>query len=448
LTRGALGVQDDPLTRKKGPLMHPMERRAGINRRDFLMRSGGAAAGFSSLGAFLAACSNTTSSGTTTGTSGQPVGPGGLPLSRPNRPVTMPYWEKPIDSGLKPETGGTFTIYNYPDYLDPQVSKAFGKKYGVNVVVTPFQDINSGISRLAAGSVSPDVMEMTPDNVDRAVAGKLIKPLNHDYIPNLKKNVFPSLVSPFYDQESRYTVPYTMYATGILWRTDKVKKDIPSMTQPLDIYWESQPWSGKVSLLSEVRETIAMALLRRGILDINTEDPKLINRAVSDLKELYNICNIKVDDTQYSAVPADSSWLHQAWSGDLLAGYFYYPLAPKGTPWSTIQFWKPEKGKGPVQNDCWSICHTTSKPVLSHLWLNFINDNHWGYSNFVNFNGYQPCLNEIDPLDMVKKGTILPSMQDAVLTENDLGPTSLQECTLTLNGQQLWQNGYSDFTAG
>ena len=44
-------------------------------------------------------------------------------------------------------------------------------------------------------------MEMTPDNLDQVVAGKLIKPLNLDYIPNLKKNVWPQLVSPFYDSE-------------------------------------------------------------------------------------------------------------------------------------------------------------------------------------------------------------------------------------------------------
>ncbi len=39
-----------------------------------------------------------------------------------------------------------------------------------------------------------------------------------------------------------------------------------------------------------------MALLRKGHTDINTEDPALVNQAVSDLKELYSICNIKVDD--------------------------------------------------------------------------------------------------------------------------------------------------------
>jgi hypothetical protein len=35
-----------------------------------------------------------------------------------------------------------------------------------------------------------------------------------------------------------------------------------------------------------------------------------------------------------------------------------------------------------------------------------------------------------------------------VLTAADLGPTSLQEMTLTTTGQQLWQNGYSQFLAG
>ena len=35
--------------------------------------------------------------------------------------------------------------------------------------------------------------------------------------------------------------------------------------------------------------------------------------------------------------------------------------------------------------------------MLAHLWLNFLLDEQNAYSNFVNFNGYQPPLNEIDP---------------------------------------------------
>src|SRR5262249_1347626 len=48
----------------------------------------------------------------------QPMGPGGIPLARPNAPVTLPRFEDPIKSGLEPEKGGTFTIFNYSDYID------------------------------------------------------------------------------------------------------------------------------------------------------------------------------------------------------------------------------------------------------------------------------------------------------------------------------------------
>lgn len=426
--------------------MHPKERPDDLSRREFLLRAAGAATVMSGAGGLLAACSSSTTVAAPTSTTGELLGPGGLPLARPDKRVTLPRWEDPIASGLEPETGGTFTIFNYPDYFYKKLLKDFGKKYKVDVQYTAFDNISSGIRRLASGAVQPDVMEMTPDNLDLAVASKLIKPLNLDYIPNLQANVWPELVSPFYDGESRYTVPYTTYATGIAWRNDKVSEDIASMPQPWDIFWESQAYKGKVALLSEPRETIAMALLRKGITDINTEDPKLIDQAIADLKELYGVCNIKVGDVQYQAVPEGTSWLNQAWTGDMIAGYIYY--LPKGTPGSVLSYWKAEKGKVPIQNDCFSICTTTKKPVLAHLFLNYLLDNGVSYSNFVNFNGYQPPLNEIDPASLVKDGVVPENLTNSVLTNDDFGPDSLQEMTLTARGQQLWENGYSDFLAG
>jgi len=66
-----------------------------------------------------------------------------------------------------------------------------------------------------------DVWFATVEYLSGVVAGKLIQPVNHSYLPNLK-NVWPQLQSPFYDVHSRYSVPYTVYTTGIAWRKDKV----------------------------------------------------------------------------------------------------------------------------------------------------------------------------------------------------------------------------------
>ncbi|HEV8156348.1 MAG TPA: hypothetical protein VGP67_12495, partial [Gaiellales bacterium] len=158
---------------KIGEIMHPKERRSAATRREFLARTGGAAFALSSASGLLAACSNSTSSGTAaTGANGQALGPGGIPLARPNNRVTLPRWENPIASGMQPETGGEFTIFNYPEYIYGALLKEFGKKYGVTVKVTPFDDITTGVTKLASGTVQPDVTEMTPDLLSRVVAGK------------------------------------------------------------------------------------------------------------------------------------------------------------------------------------------------------------------------------------------------------------------------------------
>ena len=134
--------------------LHPKER--GATRRDFLIRSGGAALGLSGAGSLLAACSNSTTPGGGSSVAGKaPVGPGGLPLARPDKRVTLPLWKDPIASGLKPETGGTFTIFNYPNYLYTKLFKEFCAKYDVTPQYTAFDNIASGIQRLASGSVEP-----------------------------------------------------------------------------------------------------------------------------------------------------------------------------------------------------------------------------------------------------------------------------------------------------
>jgi hypothetical protein len=40
------------------------------------------------------------------------------------------------------------------------------------------------------------------------------------------------------------------------------------------------------------------------------------------------------------------------------------------------------------------------------------------------------------------------NLASCVLTQADLGPTALQEMTLTTAGQSLWQDGYSTFQSG
>src|SRR3954469_17470684 len=140
----------------------PKERPDSLSRRNFLLKSAGVAVSLSAAGPLLAACGNSTNVAQSTGASGELVGPGGLPLARPHRRVTLPRWEDPIASGLQPETGGTFTVFNYPSYLYKKLLTEFGARYNVDVQYTPFDNVNSGIQRLPSRGGRPHPMGGTP----------------------------------------------------------------------------------------------------------------------------------------------------------------------------------------------------------------------------------------------------------------------------------------------
>lgn len=377
---------------------------------------------------------------------GQLTGPGGIALARPGNPVELPLHRDPIADGLEPETGGTFNVYNYPEYIDPALMEKFGEKYNVDVQLTTFDNMDQMISRLAGGAVNVDVLEILPDRLAQAVAGQLLQPLNHGYVPNLTRNVWDPLHSPFYDAGSQYTVPYMVYSTGITWRSDLVEEDIAELDNPWSIFWNAHDYHGRVGLLNSPREIIYLAMQYRGHFDINTEDPDIIDRAVEDLKALIPICNPRVDIRQYETVPQGTRVLGQTWSGDAVLGSRWF--MQDGVSPENLRYFAGPKGKAPVQNDCWAIPANSNKPVLAHLWLNFLLDETNAFDNFANYLGYLPPIKSIDFDRLLVEEMIPRSLEEAVVTPDAFGPEAQVMMTLTTEGLARYQDAYADFIAG
>ena len=106
------------------------------------------------MSGLLAACGSTTPASDNSGAGG-PTGAAGHSARPSVTPRDAGALGGPIASGMQPKTAAPFTIFNYPEYIDPAVIKAFGKKYGVTVKVTPFDDITTGVTKLASGTCRP-----------------------------------------------------------------------------------------------------------------------------------------------------------------------------------------------------------------------------------------------------------------------------------------------------
>jgi len=422
--------------------INPADRGSGTTRRVFMRRAASAAAGLSVPG-LLAACGTTSPTGPSGGssTSTTPMGPGGLALARPDNPVTLPIYadNKAIASGLSPEKG-PLQFYNWDQYINNDVVKAFEKKYGVKVQISTFTTIDEAVAKISSGTVQFDVFVPELVFLERLVVGKVLQPLNLSYIPNLQANVWPSLHSPWYDVGARYTVPYTIYTTGIGWRADKLPGFNPAtMENPWSALWTEGPKiSGKVGLLDDQHEGLAMGLLHNGVTNVNTEDPKLINASKEALVNLINTANLKFDTNEYQHLADGSLWLHQAWSGDMASTPFY---APKGTKASVFRYWWPDDGRGPINNDTFGVLKGAKNPVLAHLFLNFLLDTKQVFNNF-NFTYYQQPINAMTPEALVSGGVIAPNLKSTIIRESQF-KNGLVQGPLSQQGEVLWENAWA-----
>ena len=416
---------------------HPRERplwRPRMSRREALRLMAGAAA----AGGLLAGCG----SGSSSSSAAQVV------VGTREDPVKQPlYGDNPmIESGLEPEKG-PLKVYNWADYIYTRVLKDFEEEFGVEVELTTFYNLEEATRKLRTGKVDFDVFVPTAEIIPKFVAGKLLQPLNRDYLPNLKKNVWPMLADPYYDRGSRYTVPYTVYLTGIGWRTDMVYEDIATMDNPWEAFWNPQ-YRGIAGLYDDYRETIGVGMYRSGITDINDDKSGDLAASRDNLVELTDLVDIRYTiDGAYAKLPEGVFGIHHAWSGDMVNAPYYMP---KGGDPSVLRYVWPPKAKGGaggyVSNDNLAVLNGAEHPVLAHMFLNYMLDNTVSMKNF-SWNAYQPPLKSLNPDTLVSDGTIRENLASTVIEQADfeMGQTPQQ---LTPDQDKRWLEAWSRVQQG
>ena len=417
---------------------HPKERplwRGRMSRREALRLMAGA----TMAGGVLAGCGSGSS---TSSSSAQVI------VGTREDPAKQPlYDDNPmIESGLEPEKG-PLRVYNWADYMYIRVLKDFEKEFGVEVELTTFYNLEEATRKLRTGKVDFDVFVPTAEIVPKFVAGKLLQPINHDYLPNLKKNIWPMLANPYYDQGSRYTVPYTVYLTGIGWRTDMVSADVAAMDNPWEAFWDPE-YKGIAGLYDDYRETIGVGMYRSGITDINGARSGDLEAARDNLIELTDLVDIRYTiDGAYAKLPEGVFGIHHAWSGDMVNAPYYMP---KGGDPSVLRYVWPPKAKGGaggyVSNDNLAVLNGAEHPVLAHMFLNYMLDNTVSMKNF-SWNAYQPPLKSLNPDTLVSDGTIRENLASTVIEQADfeMGQTPQQ---LTPDQDKRWLEAWSRVQQG
>ncbi len=340
-----------------------------------------------------------------------------------------------IKDALPPEAG-PLRILNYDSYVSPEIISAFETKYGVKTEITTFITDDESITKLASGAFDVDLqLSAAPNTLFKLVESGLIQPLNKTYLTNIG-NVVAALRDPSYDPGGVYTVPYTVFGTGIGFRADKL--------DPASVSWDTlwnPEFKGVTSILDDVREGLAMPMMRKGLTDVNTGDPAVITQAGDDLGELTNLMNIKVSIDGYTTIPEGSTTVAHTWSGDMLTGVGYLP---EGTGAEVLGYWQPEPAV--VTNDAMCVLSKAKSPVLAHLFINELIDFANAQTNF-EFVGYQPAIEGLGAQELIDAGLVPENLRNCVLT-NDQIAKGYRYLQLSTDVETLWNDAWSTFRTG
>jgi spermidine/putrescine transport system substrate-binding protein len=420
---------------------NPRTRKRVYTRRDFLQRAALLGIALPALPSLLAACAERESSGAADLAIGTPAGPVQQPLFDDNTA---------IGSGLEPESG-PLRIYNWEDYINPEIIPVAAAALGVEIEEATFFNEEDALARLASGEVSYDVWFPTSQRVPVAVAAELIQPLNHDYLPNLSANVWPQLADPYYDQGSRYTVPYVTYSTGIGWRTDMVDSaDIEGQSNPWEVFWNPK-YAGNMGLLDSFTDTIAMALFRNGVADPSQATEAELEAAGDALVELIELMNVRYTiDGSYQGIPEGRFGLHHAWSGDMVNSQYFWP---EGADITVARYLWPAKAEGstvsgPISNDTMAVPKSAERPVLAHQFINFMLDEANALHNF-EYVGYQPPQITLTPEFLIADGWAADYLAPALVTAEDFEvETAWVQGPLDAATEGLWSDQWTRANSG
>jgi spermidine/putrescine transport system substrate-binding protein len=185
----------------------------------------------------------------------------------------------------KKELAATLRFSNWPLYIDRDENKKspsleeFTQKTGVKVSYV--EDINDNatyfgkIQRpLSQGqSIDRDIIVLTDNSrfpgllIQKEWAEKLDK----SAIPNMA-NLQDSLKKPSFDPDREYSLPWQSGMTGIASNLKLTKKPVTSVDQLL----EDSTLKGKVTLLTEMADTMSVVMLSNG------DDPAKVDDAAFD----------------------------------------------------------------------------------------------------------------------------------------------------------------------
>ena len=250
----------------------------------------------------------------------------------------------------------TLTIFNWGEYIDPELLKQFEKETGIHVIYETFDSNEAMMTKIQQGGTAYDIAVPSEYMIEKMKEENLLIPLDKSKIPNLK-NIDPYFLDLPFDDDNKYSVPYFWGTVGIVYN--------PNLVGDLDFSSWDDLWDPslkrKVFLVDGAREVIGMGLNSLGY-SLNSLDNHELRKATDKLITLAPNVKAIIGDEITPLMINNEATVALTWSGQ---------AADMMSENEELDFAVPEEGSN-LWFDNMVIPKTSKNIEGAHKFINFM----------------------------------------------------------------------------
>ncbi len=304
---------------------------------------------------------------------------------------------------------GTITVYNWGDYIDPDLIKQFEKETGIKVIYETFDSNEAMMAKIEQGGTSYDITMPSDYMVEMMAERDLLLPLDKSKLPNLK-HIDPDFLDLPFDPDNRYSVPYFWGTVGIAFNPSLLDGQT---FESWDDLWDPS-LKQQIILVDSARETIGFALNSFGY-SLNSTDLNELQQAKEKLDKLAPNVKAIIGDEVTQLMIQNEAAVAVTWSGQT-----------RDMMWENedIDYVVPKEGSN-LWFDNMVIPRTAKNIEGAHKFINFMLDPEVAAQN-AEYIGYSTpnvtALQYMDP-EMVEDERFYPNkdIRDRLEVYKDLG---------------------------
>jgi spermidine/putrescine transport system substrate-binding protein len=240
---------------------------------------------------------------------------------------------------------GELFVFNWGDYIDPDVLSDFERLTGVKVTVDTYDTNEQAIAKLQQGGIAYDIVVPTDYAVQILIGLGLLEPLDRSVVRAIE-HLDPNNLNGPYDPGNRYSVPYFWGTSGYAYDTAVLGPDLASWEA---LFEPAEAARGKIVMHGYYRETIAAALLWLGY-PLNETSDEALQRALEVLKAQKPFVLTYTSENNDELLIAGEAMIAHCWTGQAI-------LAKRERP--TIRYVIPKEGCAVWQD---SLCVVKGAP--------------------------------------------------------------------------------------